>query len=128
MQPRGSPFWGVLMGAVGLTFVFVAVFLGYIARRGGELDASQRTAEAAAEDAGALPAASAEAAPLDTRGASPPATSTASAAVAPVDAGAGDDEPDAAAAPEPASSAGKKTPLPVPPKPKPKPKWHTRHR
>lgn len=45
MRSRGSPVWGVLMGAVGLTFVLTAVFLAFIAERGGMAAPGTPTAE-----------------------------------------------------------------------------------
>lgn len=133
MHPRGSPLWGVMMGAVGLTFLIVAAFLGFVAKRGGELDPSRTTAEPAAS---AEPAAPGEASAPDA--ALPDSVAVDAGAITaapPSDAGASSDElQDASlsdgAQPEPAASASKalSKKSPAPTKAKPKPKWRSKHR
>jgi hypothetical protein len=109
------------MGAVGLTFVIVAAFLGFVIKRGGQLEPGSPGTEAEIVDQDAAPSA---------------ATSDAGTvnAALPSSAAPSDGEPDASAAdaapPEPAASASqpplKKTPS-AKGKSKP-PRWKPRHR
>lgn len=124
MHPRGSPLWGVVMGAVGLTFVFVAAFFGFVVTRGGQLEPGTPGTEPELVDQ--------DAAPPSDAGTINAALST--DAASPADAGAPESEPaDAspadAAPPEPAASAppSKKNPS-AKGKYKPPPRWRPRHR
>jgi hypothetical protein len=104
---RESPVFGVVMGALGVSFVLVAVLLIFVAQRGGRL---ADDAGAPETDPSATPASSSE--PVPPVSAALPAGSVAPAATtADVDAGSEPEVADAAAAPPPPVKAPAKKPI-----------------
>ena len=91
-----SPLWGVLMGAVGITFVIVAITLVFVANRGGDLEPAREAAAPTESPSG-------EPAPADPTATSQPAsTGDADDAGAPADTAS-------SAAPKPATTTKTKT-------------------